>query len=1419
VQRSRLLSNIFWPTLPRTQEPYAFLDFVFCNELTPWELAHLPLTPVQQQQQAKCGKFLPIIAEFVEIISTCPCEFLSLADAWLALYFQGFDCFCGPVDGVFTNLGDLTAAVTTSVVTLIRRINDPTYWQPFGQPSPNGGPNQFNEMNTWTWEFFGPIIDSACLTITSLTCFLDILLPFCQQLRARIVESIVRWGFEIIVKVGAFIEGVVGIFTTGSQCSDPGQSCAGGSPQYGVSVSQLADIFTSLVSFPIDAAIGDSTVVCSVLNPPQCPPSNLCCCYNPAGSQPGVLFTHVTTGPVFSNPNYQCAQCLDATCSTYEDSYAYRTCAQEGSPQVPCFNDTINGGSGLVSCSTQNPALLKLDGIIMAFLRYFQCILTQLVPGFGPVLQGLVVLVSVVWQLANSFLRLLASVIMFVFALPLAASGALGPFGIIGLVGQFFDIFTALASAFSETPVIPQTPSFRETRGEFRARLGHVANQPLNATTATDIIRQMLGVVWDFTTEDCWHNFTACACRNWGFDEGDPGLELCNSVFDQHRRGLRVPSHPVLHAVGKTMRGSTFCDQHLNAFVNGTTWETMAHTDKVVYVECMEKIIQGGRLNDAAPMFPADYFYRHDGLLQLWDNAKQAALQAVDNNHRDILRERHQRRVLPDNVYELRWRHRNEKIERYTSQHPRWRKSMITSALIAIDQYEYKLRSGFYMPLFKQALRNIQREELPRISIRERLGIMGRQLQSIGGNIMALQIKQGARDLYEAIVALPDVFEQLSTRSWWSIYWDAVQRGNAHPRRAKERAAGEERRELVRAAMRKSPLYKWWYNVTEPGEATVSTTERPHVNPIARLVDHLSYVFKWQRAHWRDSPATFANMDLHMRANFGEWFQRRTRIEWTPQIVANWASFGRIWYRIKEGVWPGSVSRDTQERFSVGPFCNVSWTSKRDDPRTSNFSHGIGPNCTEGDQMMREIQESRALVVAADEERKRAERGFIIGGNCLLADGFINELVFLTIYCTKDYTPQLPPFQRSSLEGSKGGWGVLMALANQPQHAFHSKKEVWPKHSPHETPEEWRGWGTWLKHRSLDWIRPKLPWPSGPRASDWRRSISHQQWLRSMAATSFDFFQWILGVLDNWFGLNLAYTLANWIDDVEAWFLNTNEDYCLGVESGIGVGFDYWVKFPLRCIFQPMPGTLPCNAALNLNCKVGIGLEKAIGWVTFYMAVIYAGISLLMPPLLAFASFIGLVLLWLILVPAVAWHYSPRCWLMSPAAIVPGEGAVGITIPYWPFPIAFPALPFCAMDDITALVIKYTSMCWCEIWWGTPLQFICPPYAVLGELFFCPRGAQAMHPSIHQCMFSHMHVNKGNPCPPCPDMIGIANCRNIGMAGGIDNIIWLGMHWFPNFGTWVSAFAQIVFLSGHFGSTLASIGDYLLAAVARFRLG
>ena len=291
------------------------------------------------------------------------------------------------------------------------------------------------------------MIDSACNLVAAATCFLDLLLPFCSESRKRIVRSAFRWPLEIVILIGAFIEGFVGLFTTPATCLPPGQTqppdqlnsqqqgvCPTGSSFYGVSIDDLATVFIALAAVPINAWFADSSVVCSMLNPPQCPVSNPCCCYNnpTTGAQ---MFTFVTTGSVFSQPGYQCAQCVGPDmCTQYIDSYAYKTCAAIGDPQQRCFEDctqsTGNSETGcLVSCDLNNPGLTKLDGVIMALLRYFQCLLIQIFPPFGYIVQGIIIMISVLWQLTNSLIRVLAAVIMFVLSLFTAFSGGCACYG------------------------------------------------------------------------------------------------------------------------------------------------------------------------------------------------------------------------------------------------------------------------------------------------------------------------------------------------------------------------------------------------------------------------------------------------------------------------------------------------------------------------------------------------------------------------------------------------------------------------------------------------------------------------------------------------------------------------------------------------------------------------------------------------------------------------------------------------------------------------------------------------------------------------------------------------------------------------------------------------------------------------------
>jgi len=743
---------------------------------------------------------------------------------------------------------------------------------------------------------------------------------------------------------------------------------------------------------------------------------------------------------------------------------------------------------------------------------------------------------------------------------------------------------------------------------------------------------------------------------------------------------------------------------------------------------------------------------------------------------------------------------RNERVNQWVRTHPRWKKSLLTAGLIKIDQFEHKWRTGFYMPMIRRALRNIQEGNIPRVSIVERFNILTTHLPAIAKNLIQIQIRQAAADVYEGLAAIPAALETLRTRSFWSIYWEAVGKAHAHPPVAEERRQHEAKRETIRKALRFSPVYQWWYsNWTESWRPRSGPLRE---NPFARLANHLQRVFTWQRTQWADSPATIINADLHMKQRFSAWVERRFALDWTPEILANWGSAGRIWYRVKDRIWPGSVDMETRKRFEIGPNCNITWNKRTADNReaiakeslrsqargVASSRDGIGVNCSNASQFMRDLMDKRTH-----------KRGFIVGGNCLLMDGFIDELVFLTTYCVTEFKPQLPPFMQRSLDQDSGpsAWKLLNSLLDRPEAKFHSPDTTeWIHARPHETEDQWQSWGTWLRRRSLDWVRPKFrPYrevTSRGEGKNIYRDLSHQQWLRARltghtwrqvaSASSFDFFAWFIDIIDSIFGTSFGMEITNFLQDVQDWFLNTNMSYFPGP-----VGWSYWSRFFFRCQVQPEPGADPQNAFINLNCKVGIGLEAAIGWVFLVMVLSYIFFAIFIPPLNGLYTTIGTVLIFVIVVPAVAWHWSIRCALMTPSLIIPGEGNVGINVPYWPFPIAFPALPFCLMDELTALVRKYTSFCWCQIWWGTSLEFICPPYAV-----------------------------NGNPCPPCPDRIAVTNCNAIGLGGGIDVVIYLLIKWFPITSNWIKAFAQLVFFTGHFGETLAMIGDYIYNAAVRF---
>ena len=144
---------------------------------------------------------------------------------------------------------------------------------------------------------------------------------------------------------------------------------------------------------------------------------------------------------------------------------------------------------------------------------------------------------------------------------------------------------------------------------------------------------------------------------------------------------------------------------------------------------------------------------------------------------------------------------------------------------------------------------------------------------------------------------------------------------------------------------------------------------------------------------------------------------------------------------------------------------------------------------------------------------------------------------------------------------------------------------------------------------------------------------------------------------------------------------------------------------------------------------------------------------------------------------------------MTPSLVLPGIGGFGIDIPYYPFPIAFPALPECLATDLRRLAQSWFPVCFCQSFWGGRLQFLCPPYLISGD-----------------------------PCPTCPAFITVKSCRyDIGIADGLDVFIYITGKWFPWLQTIVEFVFQTVFFQGPFGSFLLNVGAYVHERIVNFR--
>jgi hypothetical protein len=500
--------------------PEFFINYIFCDEIVPDVVNCGEIGPAASACSFAinnnvapngigiytCGELLPIISVLTDpingLLADCLCQLFSLLDSLMCTFFTLMgsnwpNCFCSPVDGTLRSASNILDVLLTSMVQFVRLFPLPCYWKPSGISETFIGQTSTtcivgvtpgcyckwvqqpltDPSESWIFQTLGPLANALCVAVGNIMCFVNSIFfvtSGCVPIGSKFLGSSVRWGFELIFRIGSFVEGFVRQFT------DPDPTCVGGNPFCNVQntvgfdnvqPAPLAQLLTSLLSWPIDTLIGDSDVSCSRI----CPhgtfydhnlPSFGCGCYSLSpvtdarNASGGSVWELVVTGydSNIGGPAYACFYasqavsgniqgannipgryfnnqpckglgCFVPICAGIEDfvqgqyrPYDVQNFFQYGWPGT-CANFSICRPDSLPSCATTSQITPNstytnyqgpIDGIFMGLIRYMACAIGS---SGNIIFKPLITIISFIWQLLGGFIQLMVAWFLFLLSL------------------------------------------------------------------------------------------------------------------------------------------------------------------------------------------------------------------------------------------------------------------------------------------------------------------------------------------------------------------------------------------------------------------------------------------------------------------------------------------------------------------------------------------------------------------------------------------------------------------------------------------------------------------------------------------------------------------------------------------------------------------------------------------------------------------------------------------------------------------------------------------------------------------------------------------------------------------------------------------------------------------------------------------
>lgn len=404
---------------------------------------------------------------------------------------------------------------------------------------------------------------------------------------------------------------------------------------------------------------------------------------------------------------------------------------------------------------------LPIDGGIMAIFRYIRCIF-QTAFGGGALFDGLIILVSVLWQLSKPIINVIAGAILLILKLFVNPGG---PFDFLNTVVGFFSSFSALFNGGLITT--SAADPFVRRMQDHLSRSGFSQH----GTVLTGLQHVFMG----YTMDDCRNDLRVCLNRNFGMTCED---SACTTA-----------------ELTAMFNGTTPCDY----VVREANMASLAERTEFLY--CIERRLIGERVRAYLyPNFPAASFYTgwqfipallkeiNDGFTRGYDyNAFPMPEEDMDNT------------AL------------NEELERRAAR-IRAQFGGNSDRVIRLDAMEYKLRSGYYTKLLKRAANRarMSRDKFAYTSWRADAWdfgkTVGRSAYEIA-DIIVSNVPDAVSKAFDSFVTAKDILMDTPSlfKQWYAFKAEWYQRVFHAPVAPEDQA----RRDLYWSYFRQGPVYQW----------------------------------------------------------------------------------------------------------------------------------------------------------------------------------------------------------------------------------------------------------------------------------------------------------------------------------------------------------------------------------------------------------------------------------------------------------------------------------------------------------------------------------------------------------------------------------------------------------------------------------